>query len=226
MFTRFSPPRWPIIREFLKLGLPIGATFLVDVTAFTFMALFISRYGAATSGAHQIAANLATVTFMLPLSLGNASSVLIGRALGAGNPLQARRVGIVCLYAALGLGLGLSALMWFGAPMIGHAYTNDPAVYAIAVPLIGLVAIYHIADALQAAAVNVLRGFKRSTMPMAVYAVALWGIGLGGGYVLGIVQGRGAQGFWIAAIASLAVAALVVSAYFVRVSRLPTINRP
>ncbi|MBX9848864.1 MAG: MATE family efflux transporter [Rhodocyclaceae bacterium] len=221
VFARFSAPRWAAIRDFLKLGLPIGATFLVDVTAFTFMALFIAQFGPATSGAHQIAANLATVTFMLPLSLGNAASVLAGRALGAGDALQARRVGIVCLCTAMLFGIALSVILWLGAPLIARGYTNDSDVYAIAVPLITLVAVYHIADALQAAAVNILRGFKRSTVPMLVYAVALWGIGLAGGYYLGIVRSMGAHGFWIAAIAGIAVAGTLVAIYFLRISRVP-----
>lgn len=217
VFARFSRPRWQALREFLKLGLPIGATFLVDVTAFTFMSLFISRYGAATSGAHQIAANLATVIFMLPLSMGNAASVLAGRALGAGDPHAARQAGLTCLQLALGLGVAVSAVLWLAAPVIARAYTTDDAVYPIAVNLIGWVAIYHLADAVQAAVVNVLRGFKRSTIPMLIYAVALWGIGLGGGYYLGVMRGEGVDGFWLAAVASLTVAAMLVTAYFLRV---------
>ena len=221
IFAHFSAPHWPTIRDLLKLGLPIGATFLVDVSAFTFMALFIARFGPATSGAHQIASNLASLTFMLPLALGNAASVLAGRALGAGNPLQARRVGIVCILAALGLSLCIAVFLWLGARLIAHGYTNDPDVYALAVPLITLVAIYHVADALQAATVNVLRGFKRSAVPMLIYAVALWGLGLGGGYALGITFGLGARGFWLAAIASIALAGTLVAVYFLRVSRIP-----
>lgn len=225
VFARFSRPRWVPIRDFLKLGLPIGATFLVDVSAFTFMALFISRFGAATSGAHQIAANLTTLTFMLPLSLGNAASVLIGRALGAGQALKARRIGIVCLLAAQGLGLALGAVLWLAAPLIAHGYTNDPAVHPIAAGLIGLVAAYHVVDALQAAAVNILRGYKRTTIPMLVYALALWGIGLGGGYLLGITWDMGANGFWLAAIAGIAVAGGVVAGYFLHIAMGPNTPR-
>lgn len=221
VFARFSRPHWPIIREFLKVGLPSGLTVLVDVTAFTFMALFIARFGAATAGAHQIASNLTVFVFMLPMALGSAASVLIGRALGAGDPARARHVGTVCLRAALGFGVCIACVLWFGARLIAHAYTNDPDVYRIAVPLIGLIAFYHVVDALQCAAVSVLRGYKRTTAPMVIYAIALWGVGLGGGYWLGIEHAMAARGFWIAAIASLAVAGVLMTAYFLRVSRLP-----
>src|SRR5450830_1758289 len=68
---RFAAPDRKAIGEFLRLGIPIGLTFIADVTAFTFMALFIARLGPVVSGAHQIAANLAALAFMIPLSLGN-----------------------------------------------------------------------------------------------------------------------------------------------------------
>jgi MATE family multidrug resistance protein len=89
---RFTAPDFAAIREFLKLGIPIGLTFIADVTAFTFMALFIARLGPVVSGAHQVAANLAALAFMIPLSLGNATSVLVGQALGRGQPERARHV--------------------------------------------------------------------------------------------------------------------------------------
>jgi MATE family multidrug resistance protein len=112
-------------------------------------------------------------------------------------------------------------VLFFGAPLIAHAYTNDASVYPIAVTFIKLVALYHIADALQASTINVLRGFKRTTVPMVIYALALWGVGLGGGYWLGIVREVGAPGFWYAGAASLAIAGLAVTIYFLKVSQVP-----
>jgi MATE family multidrug resistance protein len=222
VFARLTPPRLAAIAELLKLGLPIGATFLVDVTAFTFMALFIARLGAATSAAHQIAANLAILTFMFPLALGHAASVLVGQALGAGDPRRARRAGLAGLGTAVGLSLAVSLLLWQGAPILAALYTPDRSVQAVAVPLIVLVAAYHLADAFQATMVNTLRGYKKTTLPMIAYAVTLWGVGLGGGYVLGLTDllgpARGAAGFWLAAAAGLALAGTAVTAYFLRVS--------
>jgi MATE family multidrug resistance protein len=96
-------------------------------------------------------------------------------------------------------------------------------VRAAAVPLIALVAAYHWADALQAVAVNVLRGYKKTFWPMIIYAASLWGVGLAGGYVLGLTDwlgpARGAAGFWMAASASLAVAGTAVGAYFLRITK-------
>jgi MATE family multidrug resistance protein len=223
VYARWSWPDARRIGTLLRLGLPIGATQFVDVTAFTFMALFIARLGPLASASHQIASNLAVLTFMLPLALGNATAVLCGQALGARDPREARHAGMIGLVFGMGLATLVSALLWLAAPLFAALYTPDPAVRAAAVPLIALVAAYHWADALQAVAVNVLRGYKKTFWPMVIYAAALWGIGLAGGYVLGLTDWlgppRGAAGFWMAATASLAVAGAAVGVYFLRISQ-------
>jgi len=216
-------PDTPTLTAFLKLGIPIGLTFLADVTAFTFMALFIARLGPTVSAAHQIAANLAVLAFMVPLSLGNATAILAGKALGAGNPAQARQVCLVGIRTGLSFGVGLSLLLWFSAEQIAALYSPDLEVRKVAVPLIWWVAGYHLCDALQVVAVNSLRGYRKSTVPMIIYTVTLWGIGLGGGYILGLTdllgEARGATGFWIAGAGSLAIVGLLVAYYLDAVSK-------
>ncbi len=202
-----TAPDFAAIREFLKLGIPIGLTFIADVTAFTFMALFIARLGPVVSGAHQVAANLAALAFMIPLALGNATSVLIGQALGAGQPERARQI----CWKGIGLGMSIAVVLclifWLGAPQIAAFYTTDHQVQSVAIPLIVMVGLYHLGDALQAVTVNALRGYKKSVVPMVIYTVTLWVPGLGGGIVLGLTDtfgaARGAPGFWLAAIASI-----------------------
>jgi MATE family multidrug resistance protein len=218
---RFAAPDFKAIGEFLKLGIPIGLTFVADVTAFTFMALFIARLGPVVSGAHQIAANLAALAFMVPLALGNATSVLVGQDIGAGQRASARRTCWAGIRLGMGMAAVLSTLFWFGAPYIAALYTTDIDVQKAAIPLIMLVALYHLGDGLQAVAVNALRGYKKSVVPMLLYATLLWG--LGGGILLGLTDtlgaARGAPGFWIAAIASLWLVAVLVAVYLNAVSR-------
>ena len=195
VFARWSWPRAAAQWQLLALGIPIGAVFFVDVTAFTFMALFIARFGAVYSGAHQIAANLTALAFMLPLAIGNAGSVLVGQAIGAREPLRARATGIAAIAVSLGCGLAVGAAIFLAAGPIVRLYTADPDVQRLAVGLLAFVAVYHVFDAVQAAAVQILRGYKRAAVPMVIYGVALWGIALGGGYALGIggVRRRGAD---------------------------------
>jgi MATE family multidrug resistance protein len=227
VFARWSWPRLAAQWQLLALGVPIGAVFFVDVTAFTFMALFIARFGAVYSGAHQIAANLTALAFMLPLAIGNAGSVLVGQAIGAREASRARSTGIAAIAVSLGCGLAVGAVIFLAAAPIVRLYTADPGVQRLAVGLLAFVAVYHVFDAVQAAAVQILRGYKRAAVPMVIYGVALWGVALGGGYALGI-DGIGvgapmrAAGFWLAAVAGMTLTAVLVSVYFGRVSRAPS----
>jgi MATE family multidrug resistance protein len=229
VFTRWSWPNPKALGHLLSLGLPIGLTFLIDVTGFTFMALFIARLGALFSAAHQIAANLATLVFMLPLALGNAASVVVGQSLGAQLPERARAAGLTGLALALGCAAVTGACLYFLADGIAALYTGEAGLRRVAAGLIAFVAVYHLFDAVQAVVVNVLRGYKRAVVPMLIYGFALWGVGLGGGYAIGLTEvdlgwlglstPLGAPGFWLAAIASLMLASGFVTAYFLRVSR-------
>ena len=231
VFTRWSWPQWKRLAHIVSLGLPIGLTFFIDVTGFTFMALFIAGLGALNSAAHQIAGNFAALLFMLPLALGNASSVLVGHAIGARQFARARATGLAGLSVGLACALAVAALVSVSAERIAAFYTSDGEVLKLAGALLAFVAVYHVFDAIQAVAVNVLRGYKRAVVPMVIYAVALWGVGLGGGYAIGLTAVDlswfgiptpwGARGFWLAAIASLALAASLVTLYFLHVSRNP-----
>ncbi len=218
-----SGPDPKAIFEFLKLGVPIGLTFVADVTAFTFMALLIARLGPVMSAAHQIAANLAVLAYMFPLSLGNAASVLVGHALGADDPVRARNVSLRAIGMGLASAFAASLSFRLFAPQIAALYTTDQKVQAVAIPLIGLVAIYHLGDALQAVSVNALRGYRKTVVPMAIYGLSLWGVGLGGGILLGLTDflgpPRGAPGFWMAGCASIWLVALLILFYLERVGR-------
>jgi MATE family multidrug resistance protein len=223
VFERWSWPDWRAQWQLVALGVPIGATFFVDVTAFTFMALFIARFGALWSGAHQIAANLTALCFMLPLAVGHAASVLVAQAIGAHDFARARAIVGTALRLGLVAGLTLGTVIFFGREQIVRLYSADPAVQRAAAGLLAIVAVYHAFDAVQAVAANVVRGFKRAAVPMLIYGAALWGVGLGGGYALGIEMSPpfGAPGFWWAATAGIAIAAALMAVYLFRLARAP-----
>jgi MATE family multidrug resistance protein len=229
VFARWSWPRWNDQQHLLALGVPIGLTFLVDVTAFTFMALFIARLGAVKSAAHQIAANVAAVMFMLPLAMGSGVSVLVGQAIGARKFALARSAGVTGVALALSLAALAGTALAVGAHAVAAYYTSDDAVQTVAATLLMLVAGYHVFDALQAVTVSALRGYKRAVVPLFINALGLWCVGLAGGYVIGltdavdlsaigIVTPLGAPGFWAAAIAGMFVASVGIAVYFFVVS--------
>jgi MATE family multidrug resistance protein len=220
VFARWSWPRWRDQLRLLQIGLPIGFNFLVDVTSFTFMALFIARLGTASSGGHQIAGNLASLIYMMPLAMASATGVLTGQAIGAGDPRRARLTGL------LGIGTGLACacvtglLVWLGRDWIAALYTRDEEVKLIAAALLAYVAGYHLFDAASAIAVSALRGYKKTVVPMLCNIVALWGLGLGGGYLLAFGSAQmGAAGFWIGGTAGMFAGCTLIVLYFLRISR-------
>jgi MATE family multidrug resistance protein len=229
IFSRWSWPRWNDQRHLIALGVPIGMTFLVDVTAFTFMALFVARLGAVNSAAHQIAANTAAVMFMLPLAMGNAVGVLVGQAVGARQFAHARSTGVIGNVLALALAVLSGTALVAGAGSVAALYTSDAEVRTLAATLLVLVAGYQVFDALQVVTVNALRGYKRAVVPFVISAVGLWAVGLAGGYAVGLTDAldlsaigiatpMGTPGFWAGAIAGMLVSSVGIVIYFLAVS--------
>jgi MATE family multidrug resistance protein len=222
VFAHFEAIDWRTLGRMARLGLPIGVSFLIDVTSYTFMALFIARLGEAYSAGHQIAANLGALAYMVPLAISNATSVLVGQAIGAGHLRQARLSGWTGIAIGLGAALTVSLVIALTHGGIAALYTRDPRVVATAGPLIVFVAAFHIFDAVNAVSANAVRAYKKAFIPMLAFALALWVIGLGGGYLLAFTQllgaPRGAAGFWAGAVAGMALAAGIGVAYFGRVA--------
>ncbi|MBC3936814.1 MATE family efflux transporter [Undibacterium rugosum] len=213
--TGFVWPHWPSMKQLLRLGIPMGLSYLIEVTAYAFMALFIARFGEIAVSGHQLSANFGTVLYMLPLSIANACATLTAQALGAGQHQQAKFTANAAIRLALCLSLPLALLIVLGRSWILLAYTDNPAIIEAAMPLFILVAIYQIFDALQVIIAFVLRAYHVAIVPTLLYALTLWGCGLGGGYLLGIDPGgwfpanlHGATGFWIANVISIALIAI------------------
>ena len=222
--TAVHGPRWSSMREQLKLGVPIGLSTMFEVTSFTFMSVLIARLGTAAVAGHQIVSNLVAILFMMPLSLGIATSVLVAQSLGASDPKVARRAALRGFRVAMAIAVTAATALWLLRESIVGLYTNDPAVAAVALSLLGLAALFHLFDAGQGVAAFVLRGYKSTFWPMVIYGLALWGIGLGGGYWIGLNPSplgppRGPLGFWEAATVALALAATLLSILAATVSR-------
>ncbi len=221
---RFDWPRWTEQRELLRLGIPTGLSYIVEVTSFTFMTLLVAGLGTTVTGGHQIVANLAALCFMLPLSLAVATSAIVAQAIGGDDAAGAKRATRAGLRLAVGIALLVSTCVWLARGAIVGLYTDDEGVRRVALSLVGFVAIFHGFDAIQAMSGFVLRAYKHAVAPMLVYTVSLWGIGLGGGWWVAFhgVAGHaplGAKGLWGAATVSLGIAAFVLLGWMLRISR-------
>ncbi|MDE1184135.1 MATE family efflux transporter [Paraburkholderia sp.] len=228
IFSRFCWPVWQRQAAQLRLGIPMGLSYLIEVTSYTFMALFIARFGTTTLAGHQIAGNLGAVLYMTPLSIGIATSTLVAQALGAHRPHAARTLSRHGILMAVGIAAIYGTIVLVLRPWIIEGYTPNPQVAAAAMPLVLIVVCYHLFDALQITTAFVLRAYKVAVVPTVIYAVALWGVGLGGGYALGFDVGgltpdwlTGARGFWVANAASLAIAGVGLALYWRTISRRP-----
>ena len=211
----------------LRLGVPMGLSIMVEVSAFSMMAVFIARLGILQSAGHQIAANLASVMFMMPLALSSATMTLVAQRVGARDMRDARRLAWHGLELGIVIAMVMSTALWLGRDAVARAYTQDATVLAVTVPLLAWVAVFHLADVVQAITSFVLRAFRIATLPMLIFAGALWGLGLGGGWL--VVFGpfdvapsawRSPTGYWVAATAGLAVAGLAMTLLMAR-----TLNR-
>lgn len=184
LWHRMEPPHPPTLRKFARLGVPAGLAVMVEVTSFTLMALFIARQGMVAAGAHQIAANVAAVLYMVPLSWSIATSARVSYWLGRRQAEHARTIGWLGFKAALCSGALLASVAFLGSDAIARVYTTQVTVAAVASGLIVWVAAYHVADAMQTLCVFVLRCYHVTLAPLVVYSLMLWGAGLAGGYVL------------------------------------------
>jgi MATE family multidrug resistance protein len=217
VFSRFSMPHWGRIWTLLRLGTPIGFSYLIEVTSFTFMSLFIARLGTTALAGHQIVANLGTVIYMVPLSLSIATMTLISQAIGSNQQERAEEIGwsSVAFTSILCVCIGIA--VWVFRLALLDLYNPPTAVRAFSIPLFLFIGFYQIFDALQVTAAFILRAYRIAFWPMLIYAGSLWGVGLGGGYLMGFnILGntpeflQGANGFWAANSISLGLAACLL----------------
>ncbi|MCY1168724.1 MAG: MATE family efflux transporter [Pseudomonadota bacterium] len=206
-------PDWRQIGNFARLGIPGGLAYLVEVTSFTLMALFIARLGTVASASHQIAASVAAVLYMMPLSMAIACSARVSFWLGAGKPEYAKRAVLLGTKITVLVAIALAAIVSVAGRLLAGWYSANPEIVALASSLLVWVAFYHVADATQALCAFLLRCYRITIAPLALYGVLLWGLGLYGGYQLayvglaGTLATQSAGSFWTASTIALSLVA-------------------
>ena len=188
---RIGRPDIAALWNILKLGLPMGGSYLVEVCAFTFMSLLVAQEGTAVIGGHQITANLAALAYMTPMAIGVATSALTARAIGARQLEQAHRTGMMGLVVGLCAAVITASCLFAGRELIVSLYTNNPKVAAVALSLLVLLPWFHIVDSMQCINSYLLRAHKIATVPMLLQTFALMIIGLLGGWWFGFGPGLG-----------------------------------
>lgn len=222
LFDQFERPQRTRLLELLRIGVPIAVTLLMEAGLFVSVALAIGTLGADIIAGHQIAMNVASVMFMVPLGIAMATTVRVGYARGREDAHGVRLAGAAGLLLTLAMQV-ISATLLFSVPeRIAALYTDDAGVVALAASLLMLAAIFQLSDGIQAASNGALRGLKDTRLPMLITGLAYWGVGMPVGMWLGFAHGQGAQGMWIGLIAGLSVAAILLTSRFWRLAlRLP-----
>ena len=193
----------------VRLGIPIGFQISLEMWLFTAVALMIGNLGARELAAHQIALNLAALSFMVPLGIAGAAATRVGNAIGRGDSEGTRRSAAVCL----GLGAGVmtfSATIFALFPsQLARLYTSEMPVVALAATLLPIAALFQIFDGLQVVGAGILRGAADTRIPAIIAFVGYWLLGLPVAYYFGLHLGHGPRGLWWGLTLGLAAAAVL-----------------
>jgi MATE family multidrug resistance protein len=225
LFGRFWRPDWPRFRELFRLGLPIAGILTFEVTIFNAAALLMGLIDSVSLAAHAIAIQVASISFMVPMGIGQAATVRVGRAYGAGNDDEVTRAGWTAFVLGVAFMACMAALMVAAPLPLISAFidTTDPVnlpVVELAVTFLALAALFQIVDGAQAVGAGMLRGLKDTTMPMLYAALGYWGVGMPLGVALAFLAGMNGVGIWIGLSCGLAVVATLLVARWIRRSRL------
>ncbi len=201
-------PLW----RMLVLGLPIGFQQFLEYSAFAAVGLLMGTFGAMQVASHQIALNLAALTFMVPLGVSAAAAVRVGHGIGAGDAPRSRRAARIS-YVLGGGFMATTALLFLTLPReLASLYTNDARVIAIAAALIPVAGVFQVVDGAQAVGAGVLRGLGDTRVPLIAMLSGYWLIGIPVSLWLGFGTGMGPVGLWwgfVAGLGSVAVFLLI-----------------
>ncbi len=212
----FEPVR---IRRLIELGAPAASQITLEVGVFALATALAARLDPISSASHQIALNIASVVFMVPLGLASAAAVRVGHAVGARDAARAVRAGWLALATGgvIMTAVGLALFAWPDALLRG--FTTDARVLDIGASLLLIAAAFQLFDGTQAVATGVLRGLGDTRTPMVTNVIGHWVLGLPVGYSLCFTFGWGVRGLWVGLSVGLVVVAIVLLIAWIRRTR-------
>jgi MATE family multidrug resistance protein len=208
-----------LFNKMLHIGIPAGVQFIFEVAAFDFSAVMMGWLGAKTLAAHQIAINLATISYMTTTGLAAAATIRVSNEMGKGNFRTMRTVGFTLLGLALTVMAIWGLIFILGKDFLPTLYINDIDVITIAAPLIVIAGFFQLADGTQVVCIGALRGMQDVKIPSVFIFLAYWVIGLPLGYWLGFKMNYGAIGIWIGLLIGLTLTAIAMFIRFHQLSK-------
>ena len=211
LFGHWWRSDWARFKTMVKVGLPIGLTMSFEGAVFGAAAYLMGLIDADSIAAHAVALQIAALSFMVPLGLGQAATVRVGNALGRGDRAGITRAGWTAWALGVGFMGAMAVLLWLAPrPLVTLFLTDSPGnahVIALAVSFLAIAAVFQVVDGAQVVGAGMLRGLHDTRVPMLFALVGYWGIGIGAGAWLAFRRGWAGQGIW----AGLAIGLAVVS---------------
>jgi len=228
VYGRYFKPYWThyrtiglnrrLIRNILHIGFPSGMQFIFEVGAFSLAVVMMGWLGAPSLAAHQIAINLAAITYMMSTGIATATTIRVGNQLGKKDFRSMRMVGFAGFYMSATF-MGINAIILIiGRFFFPSLYIHEPEVIQIAASLILIAALFQLSDGIQVVGLGALRGMADVKIPTLVTLIAYWVLALPIGYILGFVFGLGPVGIWIGLLAGLTITAVLLLIRFNRLS--------
>jgi len=216
LFGRWWRPDWPRFRHIWRLGLPIGLTMAFEGAVFGAAAYLMGLIDAESIAAHAIALQIAALSFMVPLGLGQAATVRVGRAYGRGDRSGIARAGWTAWWLGVGFMAAMAALMWAFPQQLVGLFLDDGAANArvagLAVSFLAIAALFQIVDGAQVVGAGMLRGLHDTRVPMVFALVGYWVVGLGVGVWLSFDRDWAGVGIWVGLASGLAFVAVLMLA--------------
>lgn len=218
-------PNWVTLSKLLRLGFPIAVALCCEVALFALVSLILAPMGADVVASHQITLNTSSFVFIFPMSLGMATTILVGQRLGEKSATGAKKVSYAAILVGLNIAVVTAFLTVFFRDQIGAIFVNDPEVIAMASSLLLFAALYQFSDTLQVIAGGALRGYKDTKAILYITMFCYWGVGMPLGYTLArtdwLVEPLAAKGFWIAFVVALTIAAFLLLTRMRNIQRQP-----
>ena len=207
---RFRGVSWNLTTEILKLGFPMSFQFIFEVSTFSFAAVMIGWMGTSPLAAHQIAINMASITYMIALGISSAATIRVANQLGQKDYITLRNAALTCFIMAIAFMSVTAMLFIFGRNYIPTFYISDMEVIAQAAFLLIVAGLFQLSDGIQVVGLGALRGMSDVKIPTIITLIAYWIIGLPLGYLLGFTFEQGAPGVWYGLLAGLSIAAILL----------------
>jgi MATE family multidrug resistance protein len=212
------------LKKIFQIGLPSGFQYFFEVGAFAFAAIMIGWIGEYELAAHQVAINIASITYMIATGLSAGGSIAVGDALGRRNRQDIIRSGYSAMIMATAF-MGVCAIIFsLFSNWIVALYINESHVAEMATGLLIIAAFFQLSDGIQCVGLGILRGIGDTKIPTVITIIAYWVIGIPIGYYLGFKTGLSLYGIWISLSIGLSFSALLLTFRFKKRSRLIDLN--